>query len=285
MPLTKLPAGSIVDGSITSSKIADATITATDIANSTITVDKLSSALDISAYTLTLPTDAVTHRELAITYTSPTHDDKFLKINSSGVFEWADPGTYPIAYSAITGPIPANHIAAGTIVSAMIGNQEVAEANIADGTITDGKLSTTLDLSTKTITYPTDTTVTNLTITGNLKTEGTTTEVDTQNLLVKDNIIRINDDEVGPGVSAAAAGIEIYRGPGQDHATIMWDEASGKFEFRLGAKPPSSPTAVFSLFDFKIFFWAFPLLILLTSKSKFFLFNEYLRVTIGLYSI
>ena len=235
MPLTKLPAGSIVDGSITSSKIADATITATDIANSTITVDKLSSALDISAYTLTLPTDAVTHRELAITYTSPTHDDKFLKINSSGVFEWADPGTYPIAYSAITGPIPANHIAAGTIVSAMIGNQEVAEANIADGTITDGKLSTTLDLSTKTITYPTDTTVTNLTITGNLKTEGTTTEVDTQNLLVKDNIIRINDDEVGPGVSAAAAGIEIYRGPGQDHATIMWDEASGKFEFRLGA--------------------------------------------------
>ena len=67
------------------------------------------------------------------------------------------------------------------------------------------------------------------------KTEGTTTEVDTQNLLVKDNIIRINDDETGPGVSANAAGIEIFRGPGQDHATIMWDEASGKFEFRLGA--------------------------------------------------
>ena len=143
MPLTKLPAGSIVDGSITSSKIADATITATDIANSTITVDKLSSTLDISTRTLTLPVDAVTHRELAITYTSPTHDDKFLQINSSGEFVWADPGSYPITYSAITGPIPAGHIAAGTIVSSMIGNQEVAEANIADGTITDGKLSST----------------------------------------------------------------------------------------------------------------------------------------------
>ena len=80
MPLTKLPAGSIIDGSITSAKIADATITATDIANSTITVDKLSSTLDVSARTLTLPVDAVTHRELAITYTSPTHDLSLIHI-------------------------------------------------------------------------------------------------------------------------------------------------------------------------------------------------------------
>ena len=234
MALTKLPAQSIVDGTITSAKIQDATITASDLATGSITVDKLSTTFDISSHTLTLPADAVTHRELAITYTSPTHDDKFLQINSSGEFVWADPGTYPIAYSAITGPIPASHIAAGMITSAMIGNQEVADANIADGTITPAKLNSTLDLSTKTITYPTDNSLTNLTVTGNLHVQGTTTEIDTQNLLVKDNIIVINDEETGPGVSAAAAGIEINRGPGQDKATIMWDEASSSFEFRLG---------------------------------------------------
>jgi len=236
MALTKLPAGSIIDGTITSSKIANATILGEDLATGSVTVDKLNTTFDISSHTLTLPQDSVGHRELDITFTSPADDDKFLQISSAGVLQWAAPGSYPITYAALSGVIPAGHIADETITSAMIENLTIADEDIADGTITGVKLNETLDLSTKTLTYPTDNSLTNLTITGNLHIQGTTTEVDTQNLLVKDNIIVINDEESGVGVTAGAAGIEVNRGPGQDKATIMWNETNNKFEFKVGAQ-------------------------------------------------
>ena len=235
MALTKLPAGSLVDGSITSVKIANATILTEDIGTGAITADKITTTLDLSSHTVTLPLDLIGQGQLNMSYDSSNDIDKFLQISSTGALQWATPIPPPTTYSALSGLIPAGHIDAGTITSTMIGDQEVADSNIADGTISAGKLNTTLDLSTKTITYPTDSSLTNLTITGNLHLLGTTTEIDTENLLVKDNIIVINDDESGPGVSASAAGIEINRGPGEDKATIMWDEASSKFEFRLGA--------------------------------------------------
>ena len=235
MALTKLPAGSIIDGTITSVKIANATILGEDIGTGAISGDKINTTLDVSSHTITLPQDLIGHRELNITFTSPADDDKFLQISSAGVLQWAAPGTYPITYGALSGVIPSGHIADETITSTHIENLTIAEGDIADGTITAVKLNTTLDLSTKTITYPTDSSLTNLTITGNLHITGTTTEIDTQNLLVKDNIIVINDEDTGPGVTAGAAGIEINRGTGQDKATIMWNETANKFEFKLGA--------------------------------------------------
>ena len=235
MALTKLPAGSIIDGTITSSKIADGTILENDIGTGAVSADKINTTLDVSSHTITLPQDLIGHRELNITFTSPADDDKFLQISSAGALQWAAPGTYPITYAALSGVIPAGHIADETITSTHIENLTIAEGDIADGTITAVKLNTTLDLSTKTITYPTDSSLTNLTITGNLHITGTTTEIDTQNLLVKDNIIVINDEDTGPGVTAGAAGIEINRGTGQDKATIMWNETANKFEFKLGA--------------------------------------------------
>ena len=235
MALTKLPAGSIIDGTITSVKIANATILGEDIGTGAISGDKINTTLDVSSHTITLPQDLIGHRELNITFTSPADDDKFLQIDSSGVLQWSAPGSYPITYGALSGVIPSGHIADETITSAHIENLTIAEGDISDGTISAVKLNATLDLSTKTLTYPIDNTLTNLTITGNLHIQGTTTEIDTQNLLVKDNVIVINDDESGPGVSAGVAGIEINRGPGEDKATIMWNEASSKFEFKLGA--------------------------------------------------
>ena len=236
MALTKLPAGSIIDGTITSAKIANATILGEDIGTGSISADKINTTLDISSHTITLPQDLIGHRELDITFTSPADDDKFLQISSAGVLQWSAPGTYPITYAALSGVIPAGHIANETITSAHIENLTIADEDIADGTISGVKLNATLDLSTKTITYPTDNSLTNLTITGDLHITGTTTEIDTQNLLVKDNIIVINDEESGVGVTAGAAGIEIHRGPGQDKATIMWNETSDKFEFKVGAQ-------------------------------------------------
>ena len=236
MPLTKLPTGLILDDAVTSAKIADSTIIADNLATGSITSDKLDTTFDMSSHSLTFPENSINHRELNLTF-SASDADKFLQISAAGALSWNAPGNYPITYASITGPIPASHIDNDTITSAMIDDLTIADSNISNGTITGSKLSTTLDLSTSaTLTFPTDTTFTNVTITGNLKTEGTTTEVDTQNLLVKDNIITINDDEPGTGVTAGFAGIEINRGPGVDKATIMWNESIGRFEFKKGSQ-------------------------------------------------
>ena len=236
MPLTKLQTGLISDDAVTSAKIADSTIIADNLAINSITPDKLDTTFDMSTHSVTFPENSINHRELNLTFNS-SDADKFLQISAAGALSWNAPGNYPITYASITGPIPASHIDNDTITSAMIDGLTIADGNISNGTITGSKLSTTLDLSASTtLTFPTDTTFTNVTITGNLKTEGTTTEVDTQNLLVKDNIITINDDEPGTGVTAGFAGIEINRGPGEDKATIMWNESISRFEFKKGSQ-------------------------------------------------
>ena len=237
MPLTKISTGLVSDSAITGVKINDASIQAVDLATASVTSDKLHTTLNLASHTVTLPENSISNRELNLTFTSGDAN-KFLKVSSTGALSWEAPGSYPIDYTAITGPIPANHIATGTITSDMIENLTISDGDIANGTISGGKLSTSLDLSaSSSITFPTDVTVTNITVTGNLKTEGTTTEVDTQNLFVKDNIIRLNDDDAGPGVTAGVAGIEIYRGPAQDTAMIRWNETDDRFEFVLGSTP------------------------------------------------
>jgi hypothetical protein len=49
-------------------------------------------------------------------------------------------------------------------------------------------------------------------ITGNLRIEGTTTTIESQNTVIKDNIIRLNDGETGNGVSLKESGLVIDRG-------------------------------------------------------------------------
>ena len=71
-------------------------------------------------------------------------------------------------------------------------------------------------------------------IAGNLTVLGTTTTVSSTNLAVTDNIIVINKDEVGAGVTAGSAGIEIERGS-VDNATITWNETDDVFEFKVGS--------------------------------------------------
>jgi hypothetical protein len=71
-------------------------------------------------------------------------------------------------------------------------------------------------------------------IAGNLTVLGTTTTVSSANLAVTDNIIVINKDESGAGVTAGSAGIEIERGS-VDNATITWNETDDVFEFKVGS--------------------------------------------------
>jgi hypothetical protein len=68
---------------------------------------------------------------------------------------------------------------------------------------------------------------------GNLTVTGSTTSVETINSTVKDNIIVLNDGEVGAGVTAGTAGIEIERGS-LTNATFTFNETNDVWEAKIG---------------------------------------------------
>ena len=68
----------------------------------------------------------------------------------------------------------------------------------------------------------------NVTIAGNLTVSGTTTTVDTENTTISDNVIVLNNGEVGAGVTATTAGIEIDRGT-ETNKTFVWDDSVDKW--------------------------------------------------------
>ena len=138
MPLTKISTGLVSDSAITGVKINDASIHAVDLATASVTSDKLHTNLNLASHTVTLPENSISNRELNLTFTSGDAN-KFLKVSSTGALSWEAPGSYPIDYTAITGPIPANHIATGTITSDMIENLTISDGDIANGTISGGK--------------------------------------------------------------------------------------------------------------------------------------------------
>lgn len=70
-----------------------------------------------------------------------------------------------------------------------------------------------------------------LVVSGDLFVNGTTTEVNTVDLLVKDNLIVVNDGEPGSGVTAGTAGIEVDRGLLANYQ-FLFDEVSDSF--RIG---------------------------------------------------
>jgi plastocyanin len=77
----------------------------------------------------------------------------------------------------------------------------------------------------------------NQTITGDLTVQGTTTTIDSQNLVVEDNIITINENSSG----ATDAGIMINR-TSQNNALFIWDETADKFRFGTTTQDGSTVT-------------------------------------------
>lgn len=70
----------------------------------------------------------------------------------------------------------------------------------------------------------------NLTVMGNLTVSGTTSTVTTTNLNITDNIILLNKDEIGFGITSGSAGFEIERGS-LSNVFILFDEASENLQF------------------------------------------------------
>ena len=77
----------------------------------------------------------------------------------------------------------------------------------------------------------------NQTITGDLIVQGTTTTIDSQNLVVEDNIITINENASGD----TDAGIMINR-TSQNNALFIWDETVDKFRFGTTTQDGSTVT-------------------------------------------
>src|SRR6056300_122264 len=77
----------------------------------------------------------------------------------------------------------------------------------------------------------------NQTITGDLTVQGTTTTIDSQQLVVEDNIITINENASG----ATDAGIMINR-TAENNALFIWDETLDKFKFGTTTQDGSTVT-------------------------------------------
>jgi plastocyanin len=77
----------------------------------------------------------------------------------------------------------------------------------------------------------------NQTITGDLTVQGTTTTIDSQNLVVEDNVITLNEN----ASSATDAGIMINR-TSANNALFIWDETLDKFRFGTTTQDGSTVT-------------------------------------------
>jgi hypothetical protein len=66
-------------------------------------------------------------------------------------------------------------------------------------------------------------------ISGDLTVQGTTTNIDTTNLAIEDNMVILNKNETGPGVTAGLAGFEIERGS-LANVYIQWNETTDRWQ-------------------------------------------------------
>ena len=80
-----------------------------------------------------------------------------------------------------------------------------------------------------------------LTVTGNLYVDGTTWVVHNQEVTTSDNLIVINNGEVGPGVTAGYAGFEVDRGSSPNYRFIF---AENTDTFRIGEVADSTASNV-----------------------------------------
>ena len=98
--------------------------------------------------------------------------------------------------------------------------------------------------------YTIDTT--DVIITGNLTVQGSQTSIQTTNTTLKDNIIVLNDGEVGAGVTLGSAGIAVARGS-LANVALRWNETLDRWELTNDgttyAAINSSSSGTFALID------------------------------------
>ena len=93
-----------------------------------------------------------------------------------------------------------------------------------------------------------------LVVTGNLAVNGTTFTANTQTVLIEDNLLIINNGEVGPGVTAGTAGIEIDRGV-PDNYLFIFDETQDNFRVGTSGNTQAVATRQDTPVDTGVAFW------------------------------
>ena len=91
---------------------------------------------------------------------------------------------------------------------------------VAGDTTTRGDLNVTGDL----------TIASDISIAGNLQVNGTTTTIDTNTLLIEDNIITLNKNQTGTPSTTLRSGIEVERGSSAN-AVFQFNESTDQWEF------------------------------------------------------
>lgn len=74
----------------------------------------------------------------------------------------------------------------------------------------------------------------NVVVTGNLTVVGETLLVETTDLSIQDNLITLNKDETGPGVTKIISGIEVDRGS-LTNTSFLFDESTDSWQIALGS--------------------------------------------------
>lgn len=69
---------------------------------------------------------------------------------------------------------------------------------------------------------------------GDLTVTGTTTTLNTETVVVEDNIIEVNLTPTTGEATSQTGGIQVNRGDGQDKAQVIWNNTLSKFQFKLG---------------------------------------------------
>jgi hypothetical protein len=122
-----------------------------------------------------------------------------------------------------------NIILSGTTTSATLGDSSDTFVTVDDSADT---VTIKAANQTQVLVETTGTTISDdLTVTGDLFVDGTTFVVNNQEVTTADNIIVLNDGEVGPGVTAGTAGIEIDRGSSTNYRFIFQESDD---TFRIG---------------------------------------------------
>ena len=187
----------------------------------------LSDPIEVTGAIAATGTVSTTAQSMTINSDSTAADSYLYFKGTSEWLQWSESGNgfYFSNDLAVNGDLRlyGNQIAnsAGTLVITMTGTDVAITGNLTvTGNNIKSSTATVMTLSGANVSMPG-----NLTITGDLTVNGTTTTLDTTNLLVEDNVIVINKNETGAGVTAGTAGIEVERGS-LTNATWLWDETN-----------------------------------------------------------
>ena len=118
---------------------------------------------------------------------------------------------------------------ASTTIGSSGANADVVVQSTGTGGLTRLSSATQITMTAPTVATVGDQTVSgNLTVSGNFTVAGTPTTVNSTVLTVKDNIITVNKDEAGSGVSLDVAGLDVDRGD-LARQRLIWKESAGKW--------------------------------------------------------